>query len=92
MAREHNPQRHATLTSIQKSVFRVELILIVTLALVMGCAGTMINMKHETQKRDRNLQNVAETIAQSPILLETDDALLMEYLDSVKDTAWMIST
>ena len=48
----------------------------------------MINIHFERQQRDQNLRNVAEAIAQSPILTEqqTDTAILAEYLDSLRDT------
>ena len=59
-----------TLGSIQKMSFRFQIILIVTLALFLGVAGSLINVQFETKRRDQNLQNVAEAIAQSPILLE----------------------
>ena len=58
----------------------------------MGFAGSLINLHFETEKRDQNLRNVAETIAQSPLLINiqeeevsTDEAL-GEYLDSLKTT------
>ena len=77
-----------TLKGIQQNFFRVQLILIISLALFLGVAGTLINIHFETQKRDQNLQNIAEAIAQSPILLErkSDSIILNEYLDSLKDT------
>lgn len=77
-----------TLKGIQQNFFRAQLILIISLALFLGVAGTLINIHFETQKRDQNLQNVAEAIAQSPILTEkqTDSVILNEYLDSLKDT------
>lgn len=77
-----------TLKDIQQNFFRTQLILIVTLALFLGMAGTVINIHFETQKRDQNLQNVAETIARSPILTERqmDSVVLKEYLDSLKET------
>lgn len=84
-------QKRATLKNIQQNFFRTQLILIITLALFLGVAGTLINIHFETQKRDQNLKNVAETIAHSPILTEsqTNDkdssVLLTEYLDSLKD-------
>ena len=59
-----------TLKSIQKKIFRTQLLLIVTLALFLGVAGTLINIHFETEKRDQNLQNVAQTIAGSPILTD----------------------
>lgn len=81
-----------TLKSIQQLYFRTQLVLIVTLALFLGIAGTLINIYFETEKRDRNLQNIAEAIAYSPFL--TNDVLegegnvlvLAEYLDSLKET------
>lgn len=80
-----------TLGSIQKMSFRFQIILIVTLALFLGVAGSLINVQFETKRRDQNLQNVAEAIAQSPLLGEkssnaVNSAVLTEYLDSLRDT------
>lgn len=80
-----------TLGSIQKMSFRFQIILIVTLALFLGIAGSLINVQSETKRRDQNLQNVAEAIAQSPLLVEknsdsVNSAVLTEYLDSLRDT------
>jgi sensor histidine kinase regulating citrate/malate metabolism len=71
--------------------FRTQLILIISLALILGIAGTLINIHFETEKRDQNLQNVAEAIAQSPMLsgkgLSNDDQVVFsKYLDTLKDT------
>ena len=72
--------------------FRFQLILIVTLALFLGFAGSFINVQFETERRDQNLQNVAETIAKSPLVVEAEYSnmdsypLLKEYLDSLCDT------
>lgn len=79
---------------IQKKIFATQLILIISLALFLGISGTMINIHFEMQKRDQNLQNVAEAIAHSPILNmekvsgeeEAHKDILMGYLDSLKDT------
>lgn len=83
-----NNKSKITLSSIQQKIFRTQLILIITLAVFMGGVGIFINLHFEMQKRDQNLQNVAETIAHSPILLEEqrDDKILLEYLDSLKDS------
>lgn len=81
-----------SLKSIQKMFFRTQLILIISLALILGVAGTVINIQFETEKRDQNLQNVAEAIANSPILtgkgltdIENKE-IFSEYLDALKDT------
>ncbi len=84
-------KNQSSLSNIQKNIFRTQLILIITLAVFLGGAGTLINIHFETQKRDQNLQNIAETIARSPILFEQEDeelesVLVLEYLDSLKDT------
>lgn len=73
---------------IQQNFFRTQIILIISLALFLGVAGTLINIHFETQKRDQNLQNVAEAIAQSPLLTEiqVDSIVLKEYLDSLRNT------
>lgn len=83
-----NGKSRVTLRNIQQKIFRTQFILIVSLALFLGGAGILINLHFETQKRDQNLQNIAETIAQSPLLTEeqTDSAMLLEYLDSLKDS------
>ena len=84
--------KRISLKGIQQMFFRTQLILIISLALILGVAGTLINIHFETEKRDQNLQNVAEAIAQSPILtgkgsenLE-DQEIFSEYLDTLKDT------
>ena len=81
-----------TLAGIQKMSFRFQAILITTLALFLGLSGTFINLQFETNRRDRNLQNVAEAIAKTPFLTEKDYSddvyytVFSEYLDSLKDT------
>jgi sensor histidine kinase regulating citrate/malate metabolism len=85
-------KQRISLNGIQKLFFRTQLILIISLALILGIAGTLINIHFETEKRDQNLQNVAEAIAQSPILtgkgfMDIDDKeIFSEYLDTLKDT------
>lgn len=84
-------EKRTSLKNIQKKIFRTQLILIVTLALFLGFAGTLLNIHFETEKRDQNLQNVAEAIAKSPLLTEKekgehDTLILYEYLDSLRDT------
>ena len=90
-----NAQRSTTkrisLIGIQKLFFRTQLLLIISLALILGVAGTLINIHFETEKRDQNLQNAAEAIANSPMLtgkgLSNDDQVVFsEYLDTLKDT------
>lgn len=87
-----NKNERTTLTGVQQNFVRAQLILIISLALFLGVAGTLINIHFETEKRDQNLQNVAEAIAHSPILTEKDagseDAtgVLSEYLDSLVAT------
>ena len=81
--------KHVSLKSIQHLFFRTQLVLIVSLALILGIAGTLINIHFETEKRDQNLQNVAEAIARSPMLNTkglTDIAAVSEYLDTLKET------
>lgn len=81
--------KRVSLKSIQHLFFRTQLVLIVSLALILGIAGTLINIHFETEKRDQNLQNVAEAIARSPMLNtkgSTDIAAVSEYLDTLKET------
>lgn len=87
-------QKRYTIKHIQKQIFITQLVLILTLAAFLGIAGTLINIHFETQKRDRNLQNVAEAIAHSPLLddminadyTEDTSSVLVEYLDSLKNS------
>ena len=85
-------RQRISLKGIQKMFFQTQLILIISLALILGVAGTLINIHFETQKRDQNLLNVAVAIAQSPILTGKgstgieDKEILSEYLDTLKDT------
>lgn len=92
---QKRPQKETTkisLKEIQHQFFRTQLILLISLAVILGLAGTFINLQFETEKRDRNLQNVATAIARSPILMEShtydenDTLILQEYLDSLKET------
>ena len=81
--------KRVSLKSIQHLFFRTQIVLIVSLALILGIAGTLINIHFETEKRDQNLQNVAEAIARSPMLNtkgSTDIAAVSEYLDTLKET------
>lgn len=92
---QKRPQKETTkisLKEIQHQFFRTQLILLISLAVILGLASTFINLQFETEKRDRNLQNVATAIARSPILMEShtydenDTLILQEYLDSLKET------
>ena len=90
--RNNQKNEKATLGNIQKMSFRFQIILIVTLALFLGFAGSFINVEFEIERRDQNLQNVAEAIAKSPLVVEAEYSnmdfypLLKEYLDSLCDT------
>ena len=75
-----------TLKNIQRRLFRTQMILILTLAIFLGGAGILLNIYFENQKRDQNLQNVAEAIAQSPLAVQSDEAVLGEYLDTLKES------
>ena len=78
-----------SLNGIQKLFFRTQLILIISMALILGIAGTLINIHFETEKRDQNLQNVAEAIANSPMMTgksSEEESVIIEYLDALKDT------
>ena len=90
--RNNQKNEKATLGNIQKMSFRFQIILIVTLALFLGFVGSFINVQFEIERRDQNLQNVAEAIAKSPLVVEAEYSnmdfypLLKEYLDSLCDT------
>ena len=90
--RNNKKNEKTTLGNIQKMSFRFQIILIVTLALFLGIAGSLINVQFETERRDQNLQNVAEAIAKSPLVADAEHSntvsypLLKEYLDSLCNT------
>ena len=73
---------------IQRKIFTTQLILIILLAVVLGVTGIVINVHFETQKRDRNLQNISQTIAASPLLDDItsgeNSEYLTEYFDSLQ--------
>ena len=75
-----------SLKSITKRLFRTQMVLILTLATFLGSVGILLNIYFEHQKRDQNLINIAEAIAQSPITLQGGDSVLEEYLDSLKES------
>ncbi len=77
-----------SLKVIHKQFFRTQLVLMITLAFILGIAGTMINLHFETEKRDQNLQNTAQTIARSPMLVDHDapNRVVIDYLDTLRDT------
>ena len=85
-------RKKATITNsipqIQRSIFVTQLVLIIMLAVVLGGVGVLFNLHFETQKRDRNLQNISQTIATSPLLddISKDESAghLTSYLDSLR--------
>ena len=87
-----NQYKTISIKNIHRRIFITQLVLIVTLALFLGVSGTLINIHFEVEKRDQNLQNIAEAVANSPLVddkIENPDdekttELLNEYLDSLK--------
>ena len=85
-------QKQISIKNIHRKIFTTQLILIISLALFLGISGTLINIHFEIDKRDQNLQNIAEAVANSPLVddkIENPDdekttELLNEYLDSLK--------
>ena len=45
--------KNATMQNIHRKIFATQLVLILSLALFLGVAGTLINIKFETIKRER---------------------------------------
>ncbi len=60
--------------------------MITALAVLLGAIGLFMNLREEAKQRDMNLQNVAETIAQSPLVTNkgADPESLKLYLDTLK--------
>ncbi len=84
-------EKRSTIGSIQKRIFRTQLILIVTLTLFLGIAGTVINIQFETEKRDQTLKNIADTVVRSLILSEGENGMTIsdkerDYLDFLQNT------
>ncbi|MEE1315345.1 MAG: ATP-binding protein [Faecalimonas sp.] len=78
-------------TDLQKRIFRTQLILIITLTLFLGIAGSLINIRFETEKRDQTLRNIADTVVHSLVLTEGEDGVIIsdkqkEYLEFLKNT------
>lgn len=75
---------------LQQYIFRMQLVMIIVLALLLGTVGIFVSLRDESKQRDRNLQNVAEAIAHSnPVALaeKGDQAeLLTDYLDSLHES------
>ena len=89
---KRNLKKTISIKNIHRKIFLTQFTLIITIALFLGISGTLINIHFEIQKRDQNLQNIAEAVANSPLvdykIDNPDDAktteLLNEYLDSLK--------
>lgn len=81
-----------SIKNIYRKILCTQVILIINLALFLGASGTLINIHFEVQKRDQNLQNIAEAVANSPLIDDKIDnpedkkttELLNKYLDSLK--------
>ena len=86
--KQKTARRRTAEKNIQKQLLGTHLALIILLALLLGFAGAAINLASETKRRDRDLQNVAETIARSPILTGQagDTAAVAAYLDALKES------
>lgn len=84
-------RKKVSLKSIQNMFFQSQIILILAITFILGVSAVLINIHFETEKRDQNLQNVAEAIACSPILTreefieEDTEIVVTEYLDALKD-------
>ena len=81
--------KRVSIKGVQHTFFRVQLILIISLAFILGASGSFINLHFETEKRDQNLKNVAESIARSPILtgkVSENNETVSHYLDTLKGT------
>lgn len=55
---------------LQRDIFRTHVILLIAVAIVLSIVGLGISLRAETQKRDLNLQNIAQSIAHSEVLIE----------------------
>lgn len=77
----------SSLKSIYRSLYRSQLALILSLALMLSVSGILVNIHYENIKRDQNLQNIAQTVARSPLLSENGNRqILSAYLDSLMNS------
>ncbi len=74
---------HSSFASLQNRIFRSQLILIITLTLFLGTAGSLINIQFETEKRDDTLKSIADTVVQSLILTDGEGSVSLS--DRQKD-------
>ncbi len=85
-----------SLKHIQRKISATQIILIVSLSIILAVVGALINIRFERDKIDKNLQNISETIATSPVLMQNDfqngtaieQESLMRYLDSLKKSLY----
>ena len=83
-----NKKKNKNITNLHKKIFVSQVLLIVSLTIVLACTGVILNTRAESEKRDQNLNNIAETIAHLETLTSADEEpdtdALMEYLDALK--------
>ena len=87
-----------SLSRIQRKISTTQIILIVSLSILLAIVGILISIRSERDKIDKNLQNISETIATSPVLMEndfqngtaTEQGSLMRYLDSLKKSLYNV--
>ena len=77
--------------SLQHYIFRIQLPMIIALAIVLGAFGIYINISEESKERDKNLQNVAEAVAHIDYLSKAVGGVqgagskeLISYIDSLQ--------
>ncbi len=84
-------RRRVGMKTIRRKFFWTQMIIIVTLSLLLGVAGTAMNLYSEMNKRDQNLQNAAEAVSYSMNLtgseLNREDISpeTSDYLDTFKN-------
>ncbi len=83
--------KNSTMGCIQKRIFRSQLVLIISITLVLGVAGLLINVNYENEKRDQTLKNIADTVVQSLVLTEDENSVIVsekqgDYLTFLRNT------
>lgn len=83
---EKKPMQPQKTHKLRRDIFRSQLTLILILAVLTAAAGIGLNIGAESRRRDQNLQNVAESIAHSQLLVggDADSVRLVDYLDSLQ--------
>ena len=87
---KRNLKKTISIKNIHRKIFLTQFTLIITIALFLGISGTLINIHFEIQKRDQNLQNIAEAVANSPLVDYKIDNPVKNKIGSISNIIFFI--